>query len=134
MSESNKDLETFYPEGNIVKIVDKATKEQLSFSISEFTLKNRIVFVRLIAHVMKKVFADPNAVKGMKDSEMIVRLIESAGDKLGEVYAALLGKPLEWCQENITLKNEVDLIKAIVEVNDIPLLLSQVQAMIKGKF
>jgi hypothetical protein len=65
------------------------------------------------------------------NSEIASVIITVAGEKLIDIYELVLGKDKEWLQDRITLKDEIEIIQAIAEVNDIPFLFSQVKGLIK---
>ena len=127
MSEqSEKDLEVFFPEG--IEVIIAGEK----FYIKPFVLRNRIKVVKLISDVFAQL-QGRNNIKGQNETVVIGALIEIAGDKLIDVYEMVLGKDREWLEENVRLKDEVNIIKAIVEVNEFPFLLSQINGLFQKK-
>ena len=135
MSNSHDDeMKAFFPDPVVVRVADKDTKEIVNFEIGEFVFGNRIIFVKTMASIFRELaVAHPDMIKKEGSTDGIVAaLIEIGGEKLIEVYALVLGRDHDWIRRNLTLKNEVALLTAILEVNDIPLLLSQIQKMIKS--
>jgi hypothetical protein len=126
------DFNTFYPEGKKVVIGSE------DIYVKPFVLANRTKVLRIIAdalleyskknpEVNVKELSEANAV-GM----LVQSIIEVAGEKLVEIYVLATGKDRDWLLDNVTLKNEVEILTAIQEVNDIPFLFSQVKSLIKS--
>ncbi len=126
MSTENKELEIMYPEGKPVTIGSR------EFKIKPFVLKNRISFIRLFAEVSVEAAKDPS-FRNLNDVGVIVAIIDKAGMRLVDVYVELLGAEREWLMENVQLKHEIAIVQAIMEMNDIPLLISQIQQMMRVK-
>lgn len=126
----SNDLDVFFPEPRIIKIADRETREILTFEIREFVFENRTKFVKIISQIFADLAKQKN-IKDMSQAEAISMLIDIAGDKLADIYMLVLDKPLEWVKKNITLKNEVDILTAVLEVNEIPFLVSQIRKVIQ---
>ena len=129
------DLITFFPEGKEVKIAGQM------FKIKPFVLKNRTKVLRIIAEAIFKIKADmpkdtsdKEALAKMIDTDpaAIMKLIETAGENLKEVYEIVLEKPREWLEENIQLTDELIILQTISEVNNLPFLWTQVAGVLKG--
>lgn len=131
MSTSTEEFNTFFPEPRILKIADREKKEVVSFEINEFVLENRTKFVRIMAEIFTDFAKTRPHLVNSGTAIVIANLIDVAGEKFGEIYALVLGADLQWLKKNLTLKNEVELLTAIFEVNDIPLLIGQVQQSIE---
>jgi hypothetical protein len=108
-----------------IKVLDRETKEIVICEVSEFVLNQRMKFVRIVSDVLKTVYKDKSVVKNVEDVTTL--FIQEAGEKLIDVYEMVLGKHKEWLLNNITPKNEIEIIRAIVEVNDFPFLMGQVK-------
>lgn len=133
MSNSNiaeQDLKTFFPDPVIVKIADKEKKEVIDFEVKEFVFGNRIKFVKIISNIFVDVYVKRPEVQSMGNIEAITALIEVAGDRMADIYAMVLDRDVDWVRNNLTLKKEVELLTAIFEVNEIPLLIGQIQKAI----
>jgi len=117
------DFNVFYPEGK------KITIKGEEFSIKPFVLKNRTKAIRLFADIFVQLAkANPGMSTKVSPEDipnLISILISAADDKLKEIYELILERQKDWLDENITLKDEFEIITAIVEVNDIPFLFSQ---------
>lgn len=123
------DTEIFYPKGKDVVIGEK------TFNIQPFVIKNRIKFVRIVADVMVRVAKNANieSINANNATSLIPILFEVAADKLPEIYEIVLNKDRDWIDNSVTLENEFEIIKAIIEVNNIPLILGQIQELTKKK-
>jgi len=127
MTEKSKktDEEIFYPEGIDIKIAGE------DFNIRPFVLKNRLVVLRIVGEVIKDYNAQQKDIKELNQGDMISLLITAAGGRLIDVYVVVLGKEKAWLEENVTLKDEFRILKAVSEVNDISFLLQQANALTK---
>ena len=125
MTEKSKktDEEIFYPEGIDIKIAGE------DFNIRPFVLKNRLVVLRIVGEVIKDYNAQQKDIKELNQGDMISLLITAAGGRLIDVYVVVLGKEKAWLEENVTLKDEFRILKAVSEVNDISFLLQQAKAL-----
>lgn len=98
------------------------------FTIKAFNFDQRLKVYEMLAEAASKI-ADQNMLELAKTKPLdalpvIIRLV---GPKLKEIFAMLLGETPEWVSENLDIKGEADLYKAIAEVNDFPLLISQLR-------
>ena len=126
MTEKSKtDEEIFYPEGIDIKIAGE------DFNIKPFVLKNRLVVLRIVGEVIKDYNTQQKDIKELNQGDLISLLITAAGGRLVDVYVVVLGKEKAWLEDNITLKDEFKILKAISEVNDISFLLQQANALTK---
>lgn len=123
------DTEIFYPKGKDIVIAEK------KFNIQPFVVKNRIKFVRIIADVMTTVakVANVSSINASNATSIIPILFDVAADRLPEIYEIVLNKDREWIENSVTIEGEVDIIKAIIEVNNIPLIWGQIQGLMKQK-
>lgn len=126
MSKSNSDLEVFVPEGKKVTIAGK------EFTVMPFVLRNRIKVVKLFTNIFLEAAKNPSFAN-LSNIGAITKVIEVAGEDLVNIYASVIDADKEWLEDNVQLKDEIAIIQAIVEVNDIPLILSQIQSMIQPK-
>jgi len=127
MTEKSKktDEEVFYPDGIDIEIA----KEK--FNIKPFVLKNRLIVLKIIGEVIKDFNFQQKDMAKLTQGDMISLLIEVAGGKLIDIYQVVLGKEKEWLENNVTLKDEFKIIKAISEVNDISFLVQQAKVLTK---
>ena len=125
MTEKTKktDEQIFYPEG--IKVV--IGKEE--FRIKPFVLKNRLAVLRIVGEVIKDYNFQQKEMGELTQGDLINLVIEVAGERLINIYEIVLGKEKDWLNENITLKDEFSIIKAISEVNDISFLVQQAKAL-----
>lgn len=123
---TDKELEILYPEGKSISIGGE------SFSIKPFVLKNRTKVVRIFAEVFSELGAHKE-IATAGNIEVITRFIDTAGTRLIDIYELITGKDKEWLGDNLTLKQEVELINAVMEINDFPFLVGQVQKMMGVK-
>lgn len=117
------DEEIFYPEGINIKIAGE------DFNIKPFVLKNRIVVLKIVGEVIKDYNAQQKDIKELDQGDLISLLITAAGGKLVDIYVVVLGKEKAWLEDNVTIKDEFKILKAISEVNDMPFLLQQAKAL-----
>ncbi len=129
MTEQN----VFFPEPVKVTVMDRETKQPVEFLISEFVFENRIKFVKIISSISSEFLKNNPDWQEASKIEVFAALVDTAGERIGEVYELVLGKPLEWIKKNVTLRKEVEILKAIFEVNDIPFLISQLQKSLPKK-
>lgn len=127
ISNTEKELETILPIGINIELYGEV------FSIKPFVLKNRIKVLRLITDVFGELTQKMPNMQNTSQTALLSALIGIAGDRLIDVYEIVLNKDKEWLLENIQIKDEINIIKTIIEVNDFPLLLSQINQMITGK-
>lgn len=120
---------TMYPEGK------KITIAGIEFAIKPFVLRVRTQVLRILAEViMEYTRANPgaNLQDFSQQGDMVVKMITVAGDRLVDIYEIVLGKDKEWLRNNVTLGDEINVLQAIVEVNDLPFLFEQVKSLLKG--
>lgn len=116
---------TLFPDPKLVEIGDRDTKEICKFEINEFYFENRIKFIKIVTSIFKDVFKSDEDLRVTENIQLAGRLVEVAGERMLDIYEIVLDKPKEWIKRNLTLKKEIELISAILEVNDIPFLISQ---------
>ena len=121
---STNDLEIFIPEGKKIKIADK------EFTIIPFVIKTRTVVLRIFADIAKEIFKGED-LQNINDNAMAFKLIQVAGARMTEIYKIVLDQDEKWIERNITIKDEIKIIKAIMEVNDFPFLLKEIQEITK---
>ena len=122
--DTNQDLEVLDPSGKKVSIGGK------EFVVKPFVLRNRIKFVKIVSQVITSLGTSINEEIKAAPMKSIPILIEVAGERLVEVYQLVLGAESEWLQDNMTVKNEVEVLSAIFEVNDIPFIVRRVQELL----
>lgn len=129
IEQETKDLETFIPRGVDVMIGDKKV------SIKPFVLRARTHVIRFATDIFEEVVTSRPGVEKEGDLQVITSLIETAGERLIEVYRLVLPLEIEeeWLLDNLTLKQEVELLRAINEVNDLPFVISQAYELLNKK-
>lgn len=120
MSTKTQELETLYPQGREIVVGGE------TFLIKPFVLKNRTQVVRIFTEVFGEL-GQNNDISQSKKSDVVVKFIETAGDRIIEIYEIVTGREKSWLEENMTMKQEMELINAVMEINDIPFLISQVK-------
>lgn len=116
------DHDKMYPKGKEVEIRGE------KFVIKPFVLKNRIVVIRLFSDLIQEISKDPE-LKTSSDQQTIMKLINAAGDRMIEVYRAVIDKPDDWLME-MDLKDELTLLEAIKEENDLDFLLQKINSLL----
>ena len=122
---SKKDEEVFYPDGLDITVAGE------KFNIKPFVLKNRLVVLKIIGEAIKDYSLQQKELKELDQGAMIGLIINVAGDRLVSIYEVVLGKEKLWLNDNVTLKDEFKIIKAVLEVNDIAFLVQQAKSLTK---
>lgn len=127
MTEKSKktDEEIFYPDGIDILIGGE------KFNIKPFVLKNRLIVLKIVGAAIKDYNFKQEEVEKMSQGDLINLMIEVAGTRLVDLYVVVLEKEKAWLEDNITLKDEFKIIKAISEVNDISFLVQQAKVLTK---
>jgi len=97
----------------------------IKFQIRPFVLRDRIKVIRVLSDIIK----DCNVVDGVSEKEILHAVISVGGERIIEIYEIVLKKEVKWLEENIILKDEFNILKTIVEVNDIPFLLKEIKRL-----
>jgi len=126
-------MSDFYPEGKKITVAGE------EFTVMPYVLRKRTEILRIFADIFigvskempgltkEQVLANPE----IKNS-LFLKLINSAGERMVEIYEKTLNKDREWLLDKVLLKDELAILNAIWEVNDVPFLLEQVRSMAKG--
>ena len=69
----------------------------------------------------------------MSVADVLSMMLDSAGDKLGDIYSLVLDESIESLGKTLTMRKEMELLESILEVNDIPFLWEAVKR-IAAKF
>lgn len=104
------------------------------FEIKPFVLRTRTKFLKILFEIFgelakKRKELNLDDVQLQNTAQLVPALIESAGDRLIDIYALVLNEEKAWMEENIQIKDEIAIIEAIMEVNDISFLVSQVRSV-----
>ena len=121
MSNPDDDLKIFLPEGREVVIAGE------KFTIMPFVLRNRTKVLRILADIFKEL--STHDLTSASQAGMVNLFIDLAGDRLVEIYEMVIPKNREWLESHVQLKDEVAIIKAVIELNDFPFLMSQISVM-----
>ena len=102
------------------------------FEIKPFVIRTRTKFLKIMFEVFKALSEKRTELKldniqAQNAAQLVPVLIEAAGEKLVDVYMLVIKEPKEWMEDNIKLADEVAIIEAIMEVNDISFLAAQVK-------
>lgn len=121
-------MSDFFPEGKKITIAGE------EFAIKPFVLKNRMRVLRIVADALIELKKQNPVLKpeDTQNPEVISRFIQVAGDRLPEIYEIVLERSREWLDEKVTLNNEIEILSAISEVNDLPFLFQQIGQLFKG--
>jgi len=112
-----------------IKKIQVAGKD---FEIKPFVIRTRTKFLKIVFEIFKEL-AEKRAELNLDDiqmknaMQMVPVLIQAAGERLINIYELVINEPREWMEENIQIKDEVTIIEAILEVNDISFLVQQVK-------
>ena len=120
-------MSVIFPEGKKITVAGE------EFTVMPFVLRTRTKVLKIIADICVELAKINPKLRPEDLPKMTTTLITAAGDKLVEIYELVLNKPREWLEDKVTLKDEVEIIKAVVEVNDIPFLLLQVKNLLPKK-
>lgn len=120
MSTKDQELEILYPEGKEIVLGNE------KFFIKPFVLNDRTKVIRIFTTVFGELGQDPTIAK-TGNMDVVVKFIETAGDRIIEIYEIITGKDKEWLGKNLRIKQEVELINLVLEINDLPFLISQVK-------
>lgn len=112
----------------------KITVAGEEFEIKPFVIRTRTKFLKIVFDIFKELADKRTELKlddiQMKNAmQMVPVLIQAAGERLIDVYELVISEPREWMIDNIQIKDEVAIIEAILEVNDISFLVSQVKSI-----
>lgn len=120
------DEQVFFPEGKKILIGSE------EFIIMPFVLKNRLKAVRIIVDILKEVLVNGDVKAADIDSlaDLSGVILGSAGERLIEIYELVIDRSREWLENNVRLIDEVSIIEAVLEVNDISFLAQRVRALI----
>lgn len=119
------EMETLFPDGKPFVFCGK------TYSVREFVLENRTQFLKIIVSMFEKIAhehpeIDPQTVKV---SDALIVMLDSAGEKLKEIYALVLGEDVTTLEKTLTLRKELELLESVLEVNDIPFLVETARRM-----
>jgi len=117
-----------FPDGKKITLMGE------EFTIKPFVLRTRAKVLQIIAEICVSISkANPGMSAKIKPEDLpglSQTLIMSAGEKLADIYEIVLGKAKDEFIDKLTITEEIVLIRAIMEVNDLPFLFSQVKELI----
>lgn len=119
------DFEIIYPEG--VKITVGGQERNLR----PLVFGKRVKLIKMIGDILLDIEGIiPEIRKGdFKIESMVVPFVKASGERMRDIYALVLGEEATWIEENLTVPEEMGLVMAIVEVNQLPFLVAQVKAL-----
>ena len=117
------ELDILFPEGKEIKL----RKE--TFIIKPFVLRERTKVIRIISEIISEAVKGKVKVEEKDAGTISMELIKVAGERLVEIYILVTKKDKEWFQE-LTLIEEVKLLKTVMEVNQLPFLLREIQGIL----
>lgn len=119
------DSQVFFPKGKKIEIAGE------KFEIKPFVLKTRNKVLNIITEVLADISQNNTGLAKATQAELTMLMVKSAGSKLIDLYQIVLDKDKEWLENNIMLKDEINIITAIWEINDIPFFVEQVKSLTK---
>lgn len=98
--------------------------EAKTFEITPLVRKKYKKFFGMIGDIIQEFLDDEQEGKEAIDldniEQQIPLIIQTIGDKIGEIYVFILDDvDLDWIENNMTFDQEIELISAIFEQNDI---------------
>jgi hypothetical protein len=121
-------FQTMYPDGKKINIMGA------EFTVMPFVLRTRAKVLQIISDICVNIAkSNPGMSTKIKPEELpglSQTLITAAGDRLVDIYEIVTGKTKDELLDKLTLAEEIVLIRAIMEVNDLPFLFSQVKELI----
>jgi len=121
-------FQTMFPDGKKINIMGA------EFTVMPFVLRTRAKVLQIISDICVSISkANPGMSTKIKPEDLpglSQTLITAAGEKLVDIYEIVLGKTKDELLDKLTLAEEIVLIRAIMEVNDLPFLFSQVKELI----
>jgi len=116
----------FTPNTKKITVVGK------EFEIKPFVIRTRTKFLKIVFEIFKDLSEKRTELKldniqAQNATQLVPILAEVAGERLVDIYLLVIDEPREWMENNIQIKDEVAIIEAILEVNDISFLAAQVK-------
>jgi len=116
----------FTPNTKKITVVGK------EFEIKPFVIRTRTKFLKIVFEIFKDLAEKRTELKlddihAPNATQLVPILAEVAGERLVDIYLLVIDEPREWMENNIQIKDEVAIIEAILEVNDISFLAAQVK-------
>ena len=110
----------------------KITVAGKEFEIKPFVIRTRTKFLKIVFEIFKDLSEKRTELKldniqAQNATQLVPILAEVAGERLVDIYLLVIDEPREWMENNIQIKDEVAIIEAILEVNDISFLAAQVK-------
>lgn len=118
------DTEIFYPEGKAIIIRNE------KIVIYPFVISENRTVLKIIINGIKKISLEKLNISSLSPLEAIETLIEFCGEDLIRIYEIALKKDAEWINKNITLKDEINILSVISEVNDFSFLVKRASELI----
>lgn len=121
------DVSTFIePKKTEISVFDRDEHIYKKFFVQEFVLRDRIILLKTISDLLSDLRREiPDLLNAPYDL-IGMKIVEISADRLLPIYSKLSGQNEEWLRNNLTVRNEIQIISAILEVNDIPFLLGQI--------
>jgi len=116
----------FIPKTKKIQIVGK------EFEIKPFVIRTRTKFLKIVFDIFRELSEKRSELKldniqTRNVAQLVPVLAEAAGERLIDIYELVISEPREWMIDNVQIKDEIAIIEAILEVNDISFLVSQVK-------
>jgi len=121
------DMDVLVGEERKVKVAGKV------LTVKEVGLGNQTKIFKILAEVLGEIGRKYPQMELDKTSfgDIILPIIEVAGEKLPPLLSLILDEDEEWLKENLKLKEEVEVISKFLEVNDLPFLISEIKRVIE---
>lgn len=118
-NETKKDLEIFFPDGKKVMLQGEEV------TIMPFVLKTRVIVIKFLSEIMGELVEENPNLANANKMQVGFALLKTAGERMIEVYRTVIDKEDAWL-EKLTLKDEMNILKTLSEVNDFPFLFGEI--------
>lgn len=100
------------------------------FEIGPFSFSQRLKIYAMLAEAAGSSAAMQQGQAGKQAPAMVIsEMIKLIGDNIMLIFSDILGRDRTWIDKHVGIKEEADLVEAILEVNDFPLLISRMKGV-----
>lgn len=103
------------------------------YTIKPFVLRNRLVVIKLFIDIISGLAAKNPKVFSAGQTAVGIAFIESAGERMIELYKIVLDENEDFILNNLTMKEEVVIVQSVMEVNDMDFLVKEISRMMPKK-
>lgn len=115
-NKAEKQEKALFPEPEEIEI-GRGEKAK-TFKIEPLVRKKYKKTFKIIGEIVSDLAGEKNEIDLDDLENAIPMLVNKAGDKLGDIYALILGEKIDWIDNNMLPNQEFALITAIFEQND----------------